>query len=102
MAKKLTKAQIVKWLNMQIKAKEMQAQELEDEDVTFNNFSSSDYLHIDSKALRYAAELLKIKLERRDRCYDNEYPYEIYFMFGDVKIMALETENEYMLNGAVE
>lgn len=101
MAKKLTKAQIVKWLNTQIKAKEMQAQKLKDEDVRFNNFSASDYIHIDSKALRRAAELLDIKLENSDR-YDDEYPYEIYFMFGDVKIMALETEDEYMLNGAVE
>lgn len=101
MAKKLTKAQIVKWLNTQIKAKEMQAQKLEDEDVKFNNFSASDYIHIDSKALRRAAELLDIKLENSDR-YDDEYPYEIYFMFGDVKIIALETEDEYMLNGAVE
>lgn len=101
MAKKLTKAQIVKWLNTQIKAKKMQAQKLEDEDVRFNNFSASDYLHIDSKALRRAAELLELKLENHDR-YDDEYPHEIYFMFGDVKIMALETEDEYELNGAVE
>ena len=101
MVKKLTKAQIAKWLNTQIKAKEMQAQTLEDEDVRFNNFSASDYLHIDSKALRRAAELLDIKLENRDRC-DDEYPHEIYFMFGDVKIMSLETEDEYELNGAVE
>ena len=38
MVKKLTKAQIAKWLNTQIKAKEMQAQTLEDEDVRFNAF----------------------------------------------------------------
>lgn len=101
MAKKLTKAQIVKWLNMQIKAKEMQLQELYGEDIIFNNFSASDYLHINSKALRRAAELLKIKLEHKDR-WDTEYPHEIYFMFGDVKVMALETAKQYIQNGAVE
>lgn len=102
MAKKLTKAQIVKWLNTQIKAKEMQAQVLEDEYVTFHNFSASDYLHIDSKALRHAAELLELKLEHRDR-YDTEYPHEIYFMFGDVMVMALESDVTYYEKyGAVE
>lgn len=101
MAKKLTKAQIVKWLNTQIKAKETQSQTLADEDVRFHNFSASDYLHIDSKAVRYASKLLDLKLSCDGR-YDDEYPYEIYFMFGDTKVMGLESNEEYEERGAVE
>lgn len=102
MAKKLTKAQIVEWLNTQIKAKEMQAQTIDDGEIIFNNFSESDYIHINSKAVRYASELLGLKLNHRDREYDGEYPHEIYFMFDNVKVMAIESDELYEDRGAVE
>ena len=102
MAKKLTKADVEKWLNTQIKAKAMQAQTIDDGEIIFNNFSESDYIHINGKAVRYASELLGLKLNHRDREYDVEYPHEIYFMFNNVKVMAIESDGWYENRGAVE
>jgi len=57
---------------------------------------------MDSEAVRYSAEMLGITLQCRHRDYDSEYPFEIFYMFDGIKIMAIESEEVYMMNGAVE
>ena len=101
MATKNDKAKVIGWLRNQIRAKNILAQTMELDEVLFNNFSSSSYLHISNEALRYSANVLGIplKCEARD---DDEYPFKLYYDFEGVTVIALETAEQYAQNGAVE
>lgn len=108
-----TKKEIKQWLETQIGVMYIQRQTLtltekidylSNErgeivpDIRLRNLHNSDYLQIDSQALRYVANLLELPIAVEDR-EDDFYPYELSFYYNEVKFIALEKEEEYKERG---
>lgn len=98
---KATKEQIKQWLDMQIGAKAIQRQELA---LTprrrLINMSRSDYIHINSEALRVIAKELEFPVAVIDKGeYVRDYRYELQFYYNGVQFLAIETEHDYKKRG---
>lgn len=111
---KATKNQIKQWLDMQIGVMAVQNQKLtltekidylSDEDgkivpdLVLVNYSRTDHIHIGNEELRYVAEVMELPISATERKGDEDYKYELQFLYNDVPFIALESEEDYKKRG---
>lgn len=98
---KATKEQIRQWLDMQIGAKAIQHQTLAlMPKRQLINLSRSDFIHINSEAIRAVAKELDVPVTVIDKGEDvMDYRYELQFRYNGVTFLAIETEKDYKKRG---
>lgn len=98
----ITRTEITKWLDEQVEANTKICNIIDiDEATRLKNLSSRRWeIQLSSRAVRYIAETCSMELAVS---YDenSQSPYNIFILYKGIKFFGIESEEEYVENGAV-